>query len=287
MQEKILLTGVTGTVGSAAIEFLLAANANTRIRIGVRDLGKISNAPWINDVDAVLLDYEKPETIKKALTNIDRLFLVTPPGTYQEGQTAQKILDCADSSLKHIVRLSGIHAEKHNLFANHHAADNLLMSSTIPYTALQPNTYMQNFYNYSDTIKEQHKIIEPAGIGKTSFIDARDVGAVAATILTEPNHDNKMYVLTGSEALDYSQVAAIFSDSLSFVVNYEPLFVEKYLEYKVSAGMPAEFVKKSIEYLKGVENGEYAEVSSAVETILKRSPMSLKQFVSDNKNKFI
>ena len=55
------------------------------------------------------------------------------------------------------------------------------------------------------------KIIEvPAGNGKTSFIDVRDIGEVAK-VLIEDGHKFKTYDLTGSEALTYYEVAETIS----------------------------------------------------------------------------
>jgi len=39
----------------------------------------------------------------------------------------------------------------------------------------------------------------PVGNAKTSFIDVRDIGAVAALALTEEGHAGKNYDLTGGE----------------------------------------------------------------------------------------
>ena len=37
---------------------------------------------------------------------------------------------------------------------------------------------------------------------RTSFIDVRDIAAVAAVALTEPGHQRQAYDLTGSEAFE-------------------------------------------------------------------------------------
>jgi len=286
MKEIILVTGATGTVGQEVVKSLL--NKNVKIRVGVRDIDKIKNTPWFNQVESIILDYEKPETIKNALKGVSKLFLVTAPGTYQEENVAKSILAQAKGQeLKHIVRLSGMGADKHNLFANHNAADNLLLSSSINYTALQPNTYMQNFYNYSTSIKAQQKIIEPAAGSKESFIDVRDIAAVAATVLTQSGHENKIYELTGGESLNYYQVAKQFSEVLKKEIVYQPLTEQEYISAKEAEGMPSEFVKRFVAFFQMVRNGEYAHVLPSVEKILGKPPITLKQFIMDYRDKFV
>jgi uncharacterized protein YbjT (DUF2867 family) len=45
------------------------------------------------------------------------------------------------------------------------------------------------------------------GNARTSFIDVRDVAAVATRTLTSPGHAGKTYELNGPEALTYGEVA--------------------------------------------------------------------------------
>jgi uncharacterized protein YbjT (DUF2867 family) len=286
MRGLILVTGVTGTVGQEVVKSLV--KKNIKIRVGVRNLKKIESMPWFSRVESVILDYEKPETLKNALVGVSKLFLVTPPGTYREEEVSRSILlQGEEQRLKHIVRLSGMGADKHNLFGNHHAADMLLLSSNIDYTALQPNTYMQNFYNYSTSIKEKQKIIEPAANGKMSFIDARDIAEVATTVLIEAGHINTIYELTGGESLSYYQVAKQFSELLGKEIIYQPLSAQEYISIKEAEGMPAEFVERFVQFFQMVKNGEYAHVSSTVEKILCRPPITLKQFITDYRDRFV
>ena len=286
MKQTILVTGVTGTVGQEVVKELL--KKNVQLRVGVRDLGKIKNEPWRNQVEAIVIDYDQPETVKHALAKVNKLFLVTPPATYRDKEVAEMILEQGrKSGLQHIVRLSGMGADLHNLFANHQAADTLLLESEIDFTALQPNIFMQNFYNYLVSIKQDGKIIEPAGNGKASFIDSRDIAAVAAVVLTEPGHANKIYELTGGESLDYYQAAKLFTDITGRKIVYQPVSSEEYIQAKAIDGMPAEFAKSSMEFFQMVQNGDYARVSPAVEKILGRKPITLKQFITDYRDKFI
>ena len=60
----------------------------------------------------------------------------------------------------------------------------------------------------------------PAGRGNTSFIDVRDIGAVAAKILTENGHAKSAYSITGSEALNYYQVAEMLTQVLGRPITY-------------------------------------------------------------------
>jgi uncharacterized protein YbjT (DUF2867 family) len=66
----------------------------------------------------------------------------------------------------------------------HRRAEQVLRESFIPFTILRPNFFMQNFIVFfSHTIKSQDSLYIPAGDGKVSFVDARDIALVAAKLL--------------------------------------------------------------------------------------------------------
>jgi len=82
---------------------------------------------------------------------------------------------------------------------------------------------MQNFVNfYSHFIKTQGAFYVPAGDAKVSFVDVRDIAAVAVRALTSNGgkHEGKAYNITGGEALSYGQAAEILSKQLGKKVNY-------------------------------------------------------------------
>ncbi|MCU0096068.1 nucleoside-diphosphate sugar epimerase [Bacillus sp. OR9] len=68
------------------------------------------------------------------------------------------------------------------------------------------------------------KIEVTAGRGRTSFIDVRDIGEVAAKVLTEAGDEFQSYDLTGSKALTYYEVAEIISKEM----NEQPITILVY-----------------------------------------------------------
>jgi uncharacterized protein YbjT (DUF2867 family) len=75
----------------------------------------------------------------------------------------------------------------------------------IPFTFLCPNFFMQNFVNFY-LCKNQSSIYLPAGDGKVSVVDVRDIAAVAVQALTNNKndiHSGKAYTITGPESISY------------------------------------------------------------------------------------
>jgi uncharacterized protein YbjT (DUF2867 family) len=67
--------------------------------------------------------------------------------------------------------------------------------SGIPYTFLCPTFFMQSFaIFFPQKIKEHGAFYLPAGDGKVSFVDVRDIAAIAVEILThndDGRHDGR------------------------------------------------------------------------------------------------
>src|SRR5205807_6234391 len=104
----------------------------------------------------------------------------------------------------------------------HRQAEKIIEESGIPFSFLQPNSFMQNFVNfYSPMIKSQRALYSPAGDAKVSFVDVRDIAAVAVQALISDNqHKGKAYYITGPEALSYGQTAEILSKGLGKGIKY-------------------------------------------------------------------
>jgi NmrA-like family len=125
-----------------------------------------------------------------------------------------------DAGVRHVVFLSLLGVEK-NQVVPHAKVERFILEAGVPHTFLRPSFFMQNLSTtHRDDIREHHEIFVPAGQGRTGFIDARDIAAVAARTLLEDGHEGKVYDLTGSEALTYAEVAALITEVLGRPIRY-------------------------------------------------------------------
>src|SRR5215212_65413 len=218
---KILVTGATGNVGSAVLDNLGTTDGNLRTLAHDE-----SSARSLKDrgVEAVVGDFLEPETLGPALEGMSTVLLITPIHPEQVTQASNVINAAKDSGNDpRIVRLS-VHQASHEAPSRnsrqHAQIEDELRSSVLPYTLLRPTTFMQNTLATARTVASEGRIYQPFKDGKLGMIDARDIGEVAAKVLTEEGHEGEVYTLTGPAAISFYDVAEALSEVLGKEVSY-------------------------------------------------------------------
>lgn len=282
MTEVVLVTGATGTVGRHVVAALTSRDVT--VRSGVRAPGTVSEA--IAAAGAVVeFDFTKPETWGAALADVDALFLVRPP-TVSEGAVKSFVDAAARVGVERVAYLSTLGAEK-NVFVPHHRIEKRITATDLAYTLLRASFFMQNLLEvHRPDIVEHDEIYVPAGNGKTSFVDARDVGEAAGIVLTEAGHANRAYDLTGPEALDYGAVAATFRDVLDRPITYPAPSLLAFARRMRRRDTPLAFVVLMCVIYTIARLGFAARVTDDNRRLLGRPPRRLRTFVEDHAEEF-
>ena len=124
------------------------------------------------------------------------------------------------------------------------------------------------------------------GNAKQSFIDIRDIAAVAVKVLTESGHENKIYRLSGPEALSFDELARIIGDAIGKDVHYYPINDAQMKSGMIEAGLPEWGAEKISEIFNWVSRGGYEQVTTDVEEVLGRRPCSFTEFVDAHRDMF-
>ncbi|MFN8481510.1 MAG: SDR family oxidoreductase [Anaerolineae bacterium] len=277
--STILVTGATGNVGSEVVRFLLQDGANVRAAIlptqKPRDTfnGRVAYVPF---------DFGDKATHAPALDGVTRMFLMRPPAISDTRRYIDPVIAQARAScVSQIVFLSLLGAEK-NPVVPHAGIEKSILASGVPYTFLRPSFFMQNLSTtHRADIKEYGEIYVPAGQGKTSFIDVRDIAAVAAKTLIEDGHANKAYPLTGDVALDYSQVALIFSAVLGRRITYPNPSILGFARRMRQRGLNWSYIGVMIGIYTTAKLGMAGGVTDEAHMLLGRPTITMQQFVQD------
>jgi len=280
--ERILVTGATGKVGSALLDNL--GNADVELRALIRN-GSKARSLGLRNIEVVSGDFLESQTLRPAIEGVDAIFLLTPIHPHQVQQAAN-VIDVASESGNdpHVVRLS-VHQASHEaptrISRQHAEIEERLISSGLPYTLLRPQSFMQNTLLSAPTVACQGRIFQPMKDGRLGMIDARDIGEVAAKVLTEDGHEGKTYTLTGPAAISFYDVAEALSEVLDKEVAYVPIPPEKAKEAMLDRGIPEWMADALNEYARAHSEGYSNWTTEDVERLLGRPATSYKEFASD------
>lgn len=281
MSSPILIIGALGNVGAEVVKQVLARGR--KVRAADIDVNKIQ-ARFGEAVEAVRFDFTDPSTYAETFNGIEKMFTLRPPHITNIQRDMVPSMNAAKAAgVKHVVFLSLIGIEKAT-YVPHYKVETYLKEINLQTTFLRCSFFMQNLNTtHLKEIKERNEIFVPVGKAQTSFIDARDIGTVAAVALTQPGHENKNYDLTGSEGLDYWEAAQIMSEVLGRHITYRNPNPLHFLVETVRRGTPFRFAMVMLGLYTSTRFGMAESITSEVEQLTKQKPTSFRQYVEDYK----
>jgi uncharacterized protein YbjT (DUF2867 family) len=275
---KILLTGATGNVGAEVIRLLQQQNCH--VVAAVRNPDKAQQILG-NNIDCVPFDFTNSNTFTSAFLGVNKLFLVRPPALANLSKDIAPALQAAIAAgVEHIVFLSILGAER-NKVVPHSQIERYINELGIKFTFLRASFFMQNLNTTHREDIKNGELFLPAGNGKTSFIDVRDIAAVAVRALIEDGHSNRAYPLTGNEALTYYEVADIFTSVLGKQIRYTNPSLLKFIWVMRSRGLKLDFVLIMAAIYTTARLGLAGAVTPDTEQLLGRPPLTMRQYVED------
>lgn len=282
MASKILITGASGTVGSLVVRELSRRGIAVRAAIHTN-----AHAGRVREANAEIfeMDFARKESIERALSGIEKAYLLTP-FVPDQPELAKNFIDAAKmAGVKHIVRQSAMGADVGAITVarQHREIEEYLKYSGIPATVLRPNFFMQNFINYfGGPIRAEGKIYLPLGDGKASYIDARDIATVAAIALTGEGHEGRAYNLTGPRALSVYDVADILSKAGNRKMKYVDIPEDAAREGMLKAKMDEWTVNALMELHMINKKGYASAVTNTIEALTGKPPITFEKFAADH-----
>lgn len=274
---KKLVVGATGTVGSLLVAELARRGIPTvaATRDPSRQTLPLGVAP-------VAFDYADEAKVRTALAGIDTMFVLAPAGMERQVERWRSLFfQATKAGVQNIVLMT---AKGGAADTPHGQGELVLKASGLGWTILRPTFFMQNFSTYAaESIRRENAFYYPAGDGRTAFVDARDIAAVAAEVLSNPgNHAGKEYDLTGAEALSMENVARKLSRVLDRTIHYIDPGENEYRKSLEANGVsPALAEMFTCLYAVVVKSGWAAGTSESIARVLGRAPTSFDEFARD------
>lgn len=271
-QDLILVVGASGMVGSGLVELLKKEGHDVRTTT--------SRKP--QQAGQVQVDLVTGQGIKEAFEGVTKAFLLSPPGYADQHKLLSPLIQEAKRrGLKKVVLMTAMGANAGD--TPFRRAELELEKSGLNYNIIRPNWFQQNFHTFwGQGIREQNKILLPAGTAKVSFIDARDISAAAAALLTSDRFNNRDFDLTGPEAIDHAEAAAILSKATGKPVSYQEIQPEELKAGLLQAGLPKDYAELLLVLFSYLRAGYASAVNGNVESITGHKPSPLAKYAADH-----
>ncbi|MFC5410794.1 SDR family oxidoreductase [Larkinella bovis] len=279
----IAITGASGHLGKATLEFLRTKTSPDSLVALVRDPAKVADLA-AQGIQVRAGDYDDSASLVASLAGIDTLVLISSSVTGPERvrQHTNVIEAAKEAGVKHVFYTS---APKPSLEArftpaiDHFLTEELLKESGLTYTIFRNSIYLDVLPGLVGNAAETGQLFYPAGEGKVSFVLRADIAEGLANALTTEGHENKIYEIGAPLSWSFKDIAAVLSQN-GKTVEYIDIPTRAF-EAELMKHLPAPVAKVYTGLAEAIKHNELNEPDPALENLLGRTPVSLAEFLKN------
>jgi len=285
------VTGASGQLGRRVAEGLLAVLDPSAVVLVTRDPAELADLA-ARGADVRHGDFDDPATLATAFAGVERLLLISTDvlGERVAGHVAA-VQAAADAGVGHVAYTSIGNPSDDNpgaAAADHRATEDALRASDIRWTFLRNGIYADLQLGAAAGAVASGTLLANSGAGRNAYITRADCAAAAVAVLTGQGHEDKAYDITGPEALDAHDLAAIYSEvsgrPVSAVLVDDAAWVGAMVEH---AGMPESVATVYATFGAAQRAGYLGVVTDRFERLTGRRAMALRDFVSAHRDALV
>lgn len=281
---RIAVTGASGKLGGATIEFLLERKVTPgNIIAVVRDPTRVV-ALAERGVEIRRGDYTDPQSLENAFREIDRLAFVSTSALGEERMLhhGNVVRAARAANVGHIFYTSVIKPAAVAKFAaspGHFQTEALIRDTGIPYTFFRNNLYLDLVpFMFGDAVTTGN-LVHNAGDGRIGFVARRDIAEALAAALAAGDHRKRSYAITAITPYGLGDVARALGKANGKTIVYTPLASDDFRRRLQATPMPPPIIDMSIALGDAIRAGEFDAGSNDLEKLLGRTPASLESFL--------
>lgn len=279
-----LVVGATGLIGRPLVRELVERHQS--VRVLVPETGGEESSSFDFPIEVTVGNPSEPEILDVALTDVDRIVLLSAPAP-DEVRRHGLIVEAASRAGRDIhvvlVPVVGALPVAPLQFARWHAVTRAqVRDAGLPLTVVQSQILVQHLCSATASVRADDMICGGFGSVRLPQVDARDVAAATATILTTAGHEGQSYTLTGPQALSYSEIAAMLSVEVGRSIRYVDLPIETYREHLVGNGEAQWRVDDLATLARLVRTRDAWPVTSTVAELTGRSARRARTFLREH-----
>jgi NAD(P)H dehydrogenase (quinone) len=277
----IVVTGASGKTGQALVRALAAREQS--VRALVHGSHQIEKMQALGAREALALNLYDREALTQALHGARAVYLICPNMSPDEIEVSQSVIEAVRrNGVERLVYHSVLHPQVEAM--PHHWAkmrvEELLFTSQLDFTILQPCAYMQNVQGYWQSITQKGLYPLPYAVeARISVVDLEDLADVAARVLCESGHSGAIYELAGPEALSQSETAAIISEALRRPVEARAVGRAEWARAVRASGMDDYAVETLLKMFVYYEQYGFTGCSRVLEGLLGRHTRTFREYI--------
>jgi NAD(P)H dehydrogenase (quinone) len=281
---KILITGATGQLGSATIDFLLKKMPADNLVALVRDESKATELK-AKGITLRIGDYDDYGSLMAAMKGVEKVLLISGNDIANRQKQHENVINAAkEAGVKHLVYTSFMRKNETKssplgmVTKSHIETDKFLINSGLVYTIMLNNLYADILPMFFGPQVLEAGIFLPTEDGLASYVTRNDIAEAAANILTGTGHENKKYIIANTENYSMDDAAEILSEIKGEEVEYASPTNKDYVETLLNAGFPQPIANSLIGFCEAIKQGEFATETTDLETLIGRRPTSLQEY---------
>lgn len=277
----IAITGASGQLGRLVIAELSRTTAPAQIVALVRTPQKVQDMAAAG-IQVRQADYDKPETLPKALEGVDTLLLISANEVGRRVPQHRAVIDAArQAGVRLLAYTSLLHADVSplGLAVEHRETEALIKASGIAHVLLRNGWYTENYTAAIPAAVQHGAVLGSAGQGRIASAARADYAAAAARVLTLPGQAGKVYELAGDESYTLADLAAEVARQSGKAVVYNDLPPAEYRAALLGAGLPEAIAGLLADSDAGAAKGGLFDDGRQLSRLIGRPTTSLAEMV--------
>jgi uncharacterized protein YbjT (DUF2867 family) len=284
----LIVTGASGKLGGLVVEALLRLVPADQIGVSVRDPQKLT-ALAMRGVRVRQGDYADADSLRHAWEGVSRILLISSNARTNGGDPLKQhetaITVAKELGAERVFYTSQASSSAQSQFPparDHAATEAMLAASGLAWTALRHGFYADSALGMNAHGFASGNLVGPED-GKVAWTTHEDLAEVDARLLVEQEvFEGATPPLTGSEALDLSDLAQMASTVTKRTITRAQISEDTLLKNLESAGLPAPVRSVIRGYYRAAQAGEFAVVDPTLSRILGRTPSMMRDVLVRN-----
>jgi NAD(P)H dehydrogenase (quinone) len=291
-QDKIIVSGASGQLGSLVIEELLRRKVAPENLILVSRTPDTLKAYAARGASVRFGDFTQPDSLAAAYQDGTRMLLISiNGGGGQRPELHKTAIDAAVAAgVKQIAYTSYVNADLYTesiIAGDHRRTERYLQESGVAWTLLRNQIYANGLPDQAAQIVRDGRLVTSTPDARVAYVTREDCAAAAAAVLATPGHDNKAYNITGPDGIGPAELVALSSEISGKKVELVILDEPAYREYLVDNGTPESAINGTLSFAKELDSPYLREPSTAVADLTGRPPTSVRALLLAEKAKLV